>query len=306
MNNSTYRFTLDLRKHQSQMSIAVFRNDTAVRLIISLTDGGKPYRIEDGCTAFLYGKRADEEPLIHRCMIKENTEIIYDFEPTISCVEGIVKCDIRLYGKDGKLITAPRFIVVVDERLVSDDDIDIDGASPTSALDRILAMTTEVEETVVKVNEKLAEIKDGDNAHFRYSAYADGTDFTETWSPGQDYIGIASQAEAPTTKEGYTWSLFKGEQGNGVKSVNSGEAVVDEEYTTTPVTVTTTDGQTGTLLIKAKNGTAGLFVGTWDEYNAADKAGEIAVGMIVVITDEGDYITSAILGEAILGQMILG
>lgn len=42
----------------------------------------------------------------------------------------------------------------------------------------------------------------------RYSAYADGTDFTETWSAGQNYIGQATGSEAPTEKEAYVWSLF--------------------------------------------------------------------------------------------------
>lgn len=188
MNNSQYRFTLDLQKHQSQMSIAVFKNDTAIRLCISLTDGGKTYFIEDGCTAFLHGRRADEEPLIHRCMIKDNTEIIYDFEPTISCVEGIVKCNISLYGKDGKLITAPRFIVVVDERLVTDNDIDINGASPISALDQILGLEEEraeaekrrAEAELARVNaeiarnqtiaEKLASMKN-ESAYELYKKY---------------------------------------------------------------------------------------------------------------------------------------
>lgn len=48
----------------------------------------------------------------------------------------------------------------------------------------------------------------GDNAFIRYSANADGTDFTETWSEGQNYIGIATGQIAPTDKSGYEWILF--------------------------------------------------------------------------------------------------
>jgi hypothetical protein len=44
--------------------------------------------------------------------------------------------------------------------------------------------------------------------HIRYSAYADGTDFTEEWSAGQNYIGFATASEAPTDKSEYEWSLF--------------------------------------------------------------------------------------------------
>ena len=53
----------------------------------------------------------------------------------------------------------------------------------------------------------------GDNAFIRYSANADGTDFTEEWSEGQSYIGFATGQTAPTDKGGYTWSKFVGEGG---------------------------------------------------------------------------------------------
>lgn len=45
----------------------------------------------------------------------------------------------------------------------------------------------------------------GDSAYIRYSAYSDGTDFTETWTAGQNYVGFATGKTAPTDKSGYTW-----------------------------------------------------------------------------------------------------
>ena len=45
----------------------------------------------------------------------------------------------------------------------------------------------------------------GDNLFVRYSAYPDGTDFTETRSPRQFYIGLATGQSAPTDKSEYTW-----------------------------------------------------------------------------------------------------
>lgn len=69
---------------------------------------------------------------------------------------------------------------------------------------------------LLSVAEKLAEQNQllsavsvhGKNAFVRYSAYADGTDFTETWSAGQNYIGHAVGHDAPVNKEDYEWSLF--------------------------------------------------------------------------------------------------
>ena len=45
----------------------------------------------------------------------------------------------------------------------------------------------------------------GDSVFIRYSAYADGTDFTETRSARQFYIGLATGQNAPTDKSGYEW-----------------------------------------------------------------------------------------------------
>ena len=141
MKYSTYRFTLDLQKHQSQISIAVFQYDTAVRLYISLTDGGIPYHIADGCRAVFYGKRPDGTDLIHTCMIEGNTRIVYDFNDQTACSEGTVDAQICLYGIDGELITAPRLIIVVSERTVNPANIDLEG-SPLSALEQIIASET--------------------------------------------------------------------------------------------------------------------------------------------------------------------
>ena len=53
-----------------------------------------------------------------------------------------------------------------------------------------------------------------------------------------------------------------------------------------------------------------IFVGTRAEYETKDAAGEIAIGTIVIITDDNGVTTggstSATLGQAILGYMKLG
>lgn len=144
MKYSTYRFTLDLQKHQSQISIAVFQYDTAVRLYISLTDGGIPYHIADGCRAVFYGKRPDGADLVHNCMIEGNTRIIYDFNDQTAYCEGTVDAQICLYGIDGDIITAPRLLIVASARTVNPTDIDLSD-KPLSALDQIFASETKRE-----------------------------------------------------------------------------------------------------------------------------------------------------------------
>ena len=45
----------------------------------------------------------------------------------------------------------------------------------------------------------------GDGVFLKYSANADGTDFTDTWSEGQGYIGVATGQSAPNDKTKYNW-----------------------------------------------------------------------------------------------------
>ena len=77
MKYSVYRFTLDIHVTRSQVSIPVLYRDTGIRFLISLSDGGKPYVIQDGNEAVLYGKKADGNYLTHPCTINNNTEIIF-------------------------------------------------------------------------------------------------------------------------------------------------------------------------------------------------------------------------------------
>ena len=166
MNRSTYRFTLDLQKHRSQMSIAVFQFDSAVRLCISLTDGGSPYLIKEGGRAIFYGMRSNNTPLIHNCMIDDTGVIIYDFNDQTAAEEGITHCNIRIYGNDGELISAPKFIIVAEERLVSDADVEMLKDSPLQALDsiqstendRVNAENARADAELERVNAELARV----------------------------------------------------------------------------------------------------------------------------------------------------
>jgi hypothetical protein len=142
MNTSNYRFSLDVQSDISQVSLPVRLYDTGRRLYISLTDGGTPYVIEKGCRAVFYAKKADGNSLMNDCIIERDAVVRYDLtEQTTSC-PGIVDCEIRLYGANDKLITSPRFIMVVNDRVVHDDDFPL-SESEKSILDNVILNETE-------------------------------------------------------------------------------------------------------------------------------------------------------------------
>lgn len=145
MNYSTYRFTLDIHKTRSQVTIPVMYQDTWVRLYVNLTDGGKPYQIAEGCTAVLYAKKADGTALVNDCeVIDNNTRIMYTFNEQTASALGPVECEIRLYS-EGLHLTTPSFAILVEERVIEDDDI-IESEGERSAIDRFFESETEREE----------------------------------------------------------------------------------------------------------------------------------------------------------------
>lgn len=138
MNSACYRFSLSMQSVQSQVSLPVLLNDTGRILLIELVDNGKPYYINDGCRAVFYAEKADGNILVNDCIIEKNAKIRYDFTAQTASAEGISKCEIRLYGTNRRLITSPKFIMVIDSRVVYDDEV-IASHSEFTTIDGIIA-----------------------------------------------------------------------------------------------------------------------------------------------------------------------
>lgn len=215
MNTSYYRFTLNLQSNVSQVSLPVRQYDTGRGLCISFADGGSPYVIADGCRAVFYARKADGNPLMNDCMIVGNAVVRYDFtEQTVSCA-GIVECEIRIYGAGGKLIASPRFILVVDERVVYDDDVVL-STSQTNALDGIMLAEAErvaaEEKRVANEQEILAAFADMEG-YFK----GEKGDPGEKGEPGADgNVAFEDLTEAQI-------AMLKGEKGEPGEKGDQGE-----------------------------------------------------------------------------------
>lgn len=141
--------------------------------------------------------------------------------------------------------------------------------------------------------------EDGDSVFIRYSANADGTDFTETWSGGQNYVGIATGLTAPTDKSDYIWSLFGGALANGnvvqttgdsVTAVMSQKAVTDELYVTEEIDLTEYGFSQGAIASGVNDPTNPNRCATLDFLNIVDK--KISVAIADGYMYEVDYYTS--------------
>lgn len=129
MNSSKFTMTLDLHKSQSQYSISARVGDTNRKLLINLTDGGVPYKIPDGCYAYVSIKRPNGDPVEGDCAIKDNTVIEYQFGEGTAAMAGIHTCDLTLCSLEGKVLGSPKFTLVVNDRAVKYDEFDFKSES---------------------------------------------------------------------------------------------------------------------------------------------------------------------------------
>lgn len=158
MNYSDYRFTLDIQIHQAQVSIPVTLNDTARKLCIGLTDGRKPYYIADGCRAVFSAKKPDGTTIFNDCIIYNNTTIVYEFSQNTTSCEGIVDCEIRLYDEDGRELTSPQFIIVVDKKVMRDEEVAVSTSEATTITNMVISEIQRVNAENARVNAENARV----------------------------------------------------------------------------------------------------------------------------------------------------
>lgn len=131
----------------------------------------------------------------------------------------------------------------------------------------------------------------------RYSSNADGSNMTTIPNEETKYIGVAVTAEdsAPTDYTRYSWALFKGSDGRGVKKTEvsyqkstSGTVIPtgawlasipslsDGEYLWTRTLFTYTDGTTTSTYNVSRNGTSGLGIARTDVHYQKSTSGTVA------------------------------
>ena len=123
MKDSAYKISLDINEHGSQVVLKAKKADTGRKVYISLRAGGTPYTIEDGCYAVFKATKPDGSILYNACTI-ENNEIVYEFTEQTCTAIGRSRCEIALYGLDDKLITSPRFALLVDGVIYPDEMVE--------------------------------------------------------------------------------------------------------------------------------------------------------------------------------------
>lgn len=157
MENVIHRLTLDLAGPDTIPRVEV-QQDNARTLVISLTQGGRPYWIAEGVTAVFSARKPDGNPLFNACTVEKN-RVRYDFTEQTTNVAGIVECEILLYSGDERILASPRFELAIDELIHRDGDVP-ESAPEIGVLDQMIARGTAMLEDLQAALEELGGLDD--------------------------------------------------------------------------------------------------------------------------------------------------
>ena len=124
MNYAVYNIALDIHKTGSQVALSMIRGENKRKIVISLMENGRPYKITEGCTAYFAAKMPKGGFIHDTCLIdlKNNQIICYVTSDTLTDY-GEVKCQIELTGIDGGLLFSPTFSLIVADRLYNNEPV---------------------------------------------------------------------------------------------------------------------------------------------------------------------------------------
>lgn len=193
MENVIHYLALDLTGPDMCPMIEVQRGDSARSLVIALTQGGRPYWIDEGLTAALYGKKPDGNPLFNACTIEKN-RIRYDFTPQTVNVAGAFDCEIWLVAGDKRELTTPRFSIAVDERMRTDDVIPESAPEYTAITEMVAAGTAMIGE----LREALAGLEGVEEILTQARAAAEAASDSEAAARGHAKTAADGAANAQT------------------------------------------------------------------------------------------------------------
>lgn len=158
MNFSNYRLSLDIHETESGLSLRAKKGDTIRKIYVTLMDGGVPYRITSDCTAAFTARKPDNTIIFNDALI-ENNAIVYELTPQTTSAAGQVRCEVRLYGGDGRLITSPRFFLDVDDTVFTEGDQVVSEDEYTILEDAIDAVHRAVAEAEAAVDQIAADFQ---------------------------------------------------------------------------------------------------------------------------------------------------
>lgn len=289
MEYTEHKLTLDVHKTVSNASVALKKGDTAHRLLITLSEGGYPYHIGEDCTAVFSALKPDGTAIFNDCRIEGDT-VIYDMTEQTTAEEGMVSCEIKIYGANGDLLTSASFLLFVEEGVNNSGAVVSSGefSTLTSMVREVNRATGEANRATERANKAAVACKvigsaQGESIHL--------DDAIDAQFVGMRIFGKTTQSGVPTPANPATL-VNMGSVGN-IKLTSAGKNLLPYPYYPAEPTLnglTYTDNKDGSITV---TGTSTGYSGFWfTGYNF-----RLRKGVEYTLSAFGDY---TIAGSAVL------
>ena len=180
INAIEYRIRLDVSKADHQSEIVVKQNDTRTRVVRAyLSNGSKAYEIVDGVSAVVRGKKPSGSILYNACEIDGNF-VVFELTNQMIAEVGRVECEITLTGSEGEVLTSPSFLVFVEEKIYSDDEVE-----STNEFTELQKLQGQMNTVIQQWDSVSASAETGDATDVAVELGADGVQFTFTLQRGE-------------------------------------------------------------------------------------------------------------------------
>lgn len=238
MQKQVYNRTLDMQKSGSQWSVVARNTDADSRqIVITVTDGGKPFYLQDNISAVIYGQKPDGTIIYNDCKI-QGGKAVYDITTQTISAAGSVECELRLLY-DSQLITSPKF-TIESEGVIADDS----AVMSSNEFTELVKKSTEIDTAIRKTNNSvITNAKINSNGNLILTQ-ADGTetdagkakgdkgDTGEQGPQGEKGEKGDTGSQGPQGEQGIQGE--KGETGaNGTDGKSAYEIAVENGYTGT-------------------------------------------------------------------------
>lgn len=166
MNTVIHKIVLDVAKSEPQLATTIRKGDSESRIFeFSLRANGKQYVITENCSAVFRAKKPDGTVLFNYCSIN-NSVVTYTLTSQTTAVEGTLACQLEIVSVDGKVLYSPRFNIIVEDVVYSDEEIESESEMTfiTENVARIEAARDQVSEDRKDIDEKTAIVENLYNA----------------------------------------------------------------------------------------------------------------------------------------------
>lgn len=198
MAQITKSLSLDVSRQNRRRAILAKQFDNGSRFLnIQLNNEGEPITVAQNSVVLINATRADGASESFVGGVNDDGSVTVPITYWMLEVPGKVMCDVSVISELESKLSTLGFAIEVEKANGTGDDI----------------AETEDCGILVQLISDVKRLEDNFKSVFvRYSANADGTDYSDVWSDGMQYIGIANTDTEPSDKSGYIWCKFAADE----------------------------------------------------------------------------------------------